>query len=156
TFNFVPNSQNTVDKFDIRADHHFSDADALTGSYSFNQVLNYAPGQFAANGGVTQEVRRQRAGLSETHSFGPALLNELRLNYVRTRESNAPQGLGTNYTVNSGIGGFTDQSGAFPGFPGLTISGLLGFNGNAFSPIIFRDNKYEIDDNVTWIRGSHA
>jgi Carboxypeptidase regulatory-like domain len=156
TFNFVPNSQNTVDKFDIRVDHHFSDADALSGSYSFNQVLNYTPGQFAANGGVTQEVRRQRAGLSETHSFGPATLNELRLNYVRTRESNAPQGLGTNYTVNSGIGGFVDQSGAFPGFPGLTISGYLGFNGNAFSPIIFRDNKYEIGDNVTWVRGSHA
>ena len=156
TFNFVPNSQNTVDKFDTRIDHRFSSADALVGSYSFNQVLNYTPGQFPVNGGVTQGVRRQRAGINETHSFGPATLNELRLLYVRTRESNAPQGLGTNYTVQSGIGGFTDQSGAFPGFPGLTISGYLGFNGNAFSPIIFRDNKYELDDNVTWIRGSHA
>ena len=156
TFNFVPSLQNTVDKFDTRIDHRFSQADALMGSYSFNQVQIYTPGQFPANGGVTQGVRRQRAGVNETHTFGPATLNELRLLYVRTRESSAPQGLGTNYTVQSGIGGFTDQSGAFPGFPGLAINGYLGFNGNPFSPIEFRDNKYEISDNVTWIRGSHA
>jgi outer membrane receptor protein involved in Fe transport len=58
--------------------------------------------------------------------------------------------------VQSGIGGFVEQSGAFPGFPGLGITGFLGFNPNAFSPIHFRDNKYEVTDNVTWIHGSHA
>ncbi len=145
-----------MDKFDIRVDHRFSTADALTGSYSFNQVLNYSPGQFPANGGVTQSVRRQMAALSETHSFGPATLNELRLTYVRTRENNAAQGLGTNYTVQSGIGGFVDQSGAFPGFPALSFTGYLGFNGNAFVPILFRDNKYEIDETITLIRGAHG
>ncbi|MBV8816737.1 MAG: TonB-dependent receptor, partial [Acidobacteriaceae bacterium] len=156
TYNFAPTLQNTVDKFDLRVDHRFSAADSLMSSYSFNQVLNYTPGQFAANGGVTQQVRRQMATLGETHTFGPATLNEVRLTYVRTRENNAAQGLGTNYTVLSGIGGFVDQSGAFPGFPGLTISGYLGFNGNAFVPIIFRDNKYELDDTVTLIRGAHV
>ncbi len=155
-FNYVPSSQNTVDKFDIRADHYFSHADSLTGTYSFNQVLNYAPGAFPANGAVLQGVRRQAAALGETHSFGPATLNELRVNYVRTRESNSAQGQGTNYTVQSGIGGFDQQSAAFPGFPGLSISGYLGFNGNAFVPIIFRDNTSEISDSVTWIRGAHT
>jgi hypothetical protein len=155
-FNYVPNSQNTVDKFDIRVDHYFSAADTLTGTYSFNQVLNYSPGAFPANGAVTQSVRRQAAALSETHSFGPSTLNDLRINYVRTRESNAPQGLGTNYTVQSGIGGFAEQSNTFPGFPGLSISGYLGFSANAFSPIVFRDNTREISDSVTWIRGAHT
>src|SRR5579872_2151095 len=155
-FNYVPNSQNTVDKFDIRADHYFSQADSLTGTYSFNQVLNYTPGAFPANGGVLQSVRRQAAALGETHSFGPSTLNEIRMNYVRTRESNSPQGLGTNYTVQAGIGGFAEQSSAFPGFPGLSISGYLGFNGNAFAPINFRDNTWEISDSVTWIRGKHT
>lgn len=154
-FNYVPSSRNTVDKFDTRVDHYFSRADSLTGTYSFNQVLNYAPGAFLANGAVTQAVRRQAAALSETHSFGPSTLNELRVNYVRTRESNSPQGLGTNYRVQSGIGGFTEQSGVFPGFPGLSISGYLGFNENAFVPIIFRDNTREISDSVTWLRGAH-
>lgn len=155
-FNYVPSSRNTVDKFDIRVDHYFSHADSVTGTYSFNQVLNYTPGAFPANGGVLQSVRRQAAAVSETHSFGPATLNEFRLNYVRTRESNSPQGLGTNYTVQAGIGGFAEQSSVFPGFPGLSISGYLGFNENAFAPIIFRDNTREISDSMTWVRGAHT
>ena len=84
------------------------------------------------------------------------MINEFRLGYVRTRFFNEPQGLGTNHTVLSGIGGFVEQSSDFPGFPGLGITGYLGFNPNAFSPIKFRDNKYEILDNLTWIRGAHA
>ena len=156
TFAFSPGRLNDTDKFDVRIDHRFSGADSLSSSYSLNETSTYAPGSFAANGGVTLSVRKQRWSLSETHSFAPATINEFRLGYVRTRFFNAPQGLGTNHTVLSGIGGFVEQSSDFPGFPGLGITGFLGFNPNAFSPIKFRDNKYEILDNVTWIRGAHA
>jgi hypothetical protein len=155
TFNYVPNRSNDGDKFDIRIDHHFSAADTLSSSYSMNMAETFNPGSFAANGGVTQENRRQRFSLSETHTFSPAVVNELRLNYVRMRFNNFPQGLGTNYTVQSGIGGFEDQSAQFPGFPGLNITGFLGFNANAFSPIKFRDNKYEITNSVSWGWGAH-
>ena len=156
TFAFAPSRRNETDKFDIRIDHHFSGSDTLSSSYSMNETTTYTPGQFEANGGVTLSVRKQRWGLSETHSINPAMINEFRLGYVRTRFFNEPQGLGTNHTVMSGIGGFVEQSSDFPGFPGLGITGFLGFNPNAFSPIKFRDNKYEILDNVTWIRGAHA
>jgi len=156
TFNFAPSRQNTTDKFDLRADHRFSAADALSSSYSFNQAETYGPGQFEANGGVTLHVRKQRWGLTETHLFGPKVINEFRLNFVRTRFFNQPQGLGTNHTVLSGIGGFVEQSSDFPGFPGLGFTSYLGFNPNAFSPIKFRDNKYEVSDSLTWVRGSHT
>ena len=156
TFNFAPGRKNTTDKFDLRADHRFSAKDSLNSSYSFNQAETYAPGQFEANGGVTLHVRKQRAGLAETHLFSPSTLNEFRLNYVRTRFFNEPQGLGTNHTVLSGIGGFVEQSSDFPGFPGLGFTGYLGFNANAFSPIKFRDNKYEIDDSLMWAHGAHT
>ena len=156
TFNFAPSRKNTTDKFDIKADHRFSEKDSLSSSYSFNQAETYGPGQLADNGGVTLHVRKQRAGLTETHLFSPSILNEFRLNYVRTRFFNEPQGLGTNHTVLSGIGGFAEQSSDFPGFPGLGFTGFLGFNPNAFSPIKFRDNKYELEDNLTWVRGAHT
>jgi len=68
----------------------------------------------ANGGGVTLSVRKQRWSLSETHSFTPAMINELRLGYVRARFFNVPQGLGTNHTVLSGIGGFVEQSSDFP------------------------------------------
>src|SRR5882724_6446579 len=156
TFNFAPSRKNTTDKFDIRGDHRVSEKDSLSSSYSFNQSETYSPGQFEANGAVTLHVRKQRAGLAETHLFSPSTLNEFRLNYVRTRFFNAPQGLGTNHTVLSGIGGFAEQSSDFPGFPGLGFTGFLGFNANAFSPIKFRDNKYELDDSLMWARGAHT
>ena len=156
TYAFAPGRVNDTNKFDLRLDHRFSSADSLSSSYSINQTMTYTPGQFEANGGVDLAVRKQRWGLSETHTIRPTMINEFRLGYVRTRFSNAPQGLGTNHTVQSGIGGFAEQSSDFPGFPGLGITGFLGFNPNAFSPIKFRDNKYEILDNVTWIRGAHS
>ena len=156
TFAFAPGRINDTDKFDIRIDHRFSSADNLSSSYSLNETGTYSPGSFEANGGVTLSVRKQRLSLSETHYFTPATINEFRIGYVRTHFFNAPQGLGTNHTVKSGIGGFVEQSSDFPGFPGLGITGYLGFNPNAFSPIKFRDNKYEILDSVTWIRGAHA
>jgi hypothetical protein len=156
TYNFAPSRRNQTDKFDLRVDHRFSAADALASSYSLNQTGTYTPGQFDANGGVTLDVRKQRWSLAETHNIRPALINEFRLGYVRTRFFNFPQGLGTNHTVMSGIGGFAEQSSDFPGFPGLGISGYLGFNPNAFSPIKFRDNKYEILDNIVWVHGAHS
>lgn len=156
TYAFAPGRQNNTDKYDLRVDHHFSASDTLSSSYSLNGTGTYTPGQFEANGGVTLSVRKQRWSLSETHSISPAMINEFRLGYVRTRFFNEPQGLGTNYTVMAGIGGFAEQSSDFPGFPGLGITGYLSFNPNAFSPIKFRDNKYEIQDSVTWIRGAHA
>src|SRR4051794_26410632 len=110
TFNYAPTRRSDGDKFDVRMDHHFSTADVLSGSYSLNDIEVYTPGSFAANGAVTQQNRRQRAGASETHSFSASMLNEFRLNYVRVRYQNEPQGLGTNYTVQSGIGGFAEQS----------------------------------------------
>jgi carboxypeptidase family protein len=155
-YSFAPSRRNQTDKFDLRIDHRFSNADAVASSYSLNQTGTYSPGQFEANGGVTLSVRKQRWSLSETHNIRPALINEFRLGYVRTRFFNFPQGLGTNHTVLSGINGFAEQSSDFPGFPGLGISGFLGFNPNAFSPIHFRDNKYEILDNVAWIHGAHS
>ena len=84
------------------------------------------------------------ASLGETHSVQPVHLNEFRLEYVRTDSSTTPQGLGTNYTVQSGIGGFVGtERGISQVSPASDITGYLGFNANAFSPIKFRDNKYE-------------
>ena len=55
TFN-SPGLQNTVNKFDLRVDHHFSAADALTALF-LNNVLTYR-GSFAANG----RVHKHRTG----------------------------------------------------------------------------------------------
>lgn len=156
TFNFVPSLRNTGDRSDGRVDHRFSDRDALAISYTFQRSETYTPGRFAENGAVALALRKQRVGVTHTHSLSSRTINELRLGYVRSRFLRTPQGLGTNYTVQSGIGGFEEHSREFPGFPGLSISNFLSFDVNAFVPIKFRDNKYEVIDNLTFIRGNHT
>jgi len=117
---------------------------------------HYSPGQFEANGAVTLHVRKQRAAWRRRTCSVRRHSNEFRLNYVRTRFFNEPQGLGTNHTVLSGIGASRNKARIFRGFPGLGFTGYLGFNANAFSPIKFRDNKYELDDSIMWARGAHT
>jgi hypothetical protein len=156
TFVYSPTRENSVDRFDVRMDHRFSETDSLAGSYSLHGSTGLIPGQFAANGAETLSLRRQLANVSEIHGFSPNMFNEFRAAYVRIARLQSPQGLGTNHTVLSGIGGFEDHSRSFPGFPGLTISNYLSFAGNTFRPLNFRDNNYQLMDNLTWIRGKHA
>src|SRR5262249_32534993 len=146
TFVYAPSRANTGDRSDGRVDHRFSDADSLSGSYTFHRSETFTPGAFPATGAVTLFLRKQRLSVVETHTFSPGMVNELRLGYVRARFFRVQQELGTNHTVQSGIGGFEENSREFPGFPGLSISGFLSFDVNAFVPIKFRDNKYEVID----------
>ena len=156
TFSYSPTRTNSVNRFDTRVDHRFSAMDALTGSYSLHSTQGFTPGQFPANGAETLAVRKQVAIAGHIHSFNPTTMNELRAVYTRLSRLQSAQGLGTNHTVLSGIGGFDEHTKVFPGFPGLTISGYLGFNGNSFRPLSFRDNNYQLTDTLTVIRGRHS
>src|SRR5262249_47515738 len=71
------------------------------------------------------------------------------------RSFSSQQGLGTNYTAQAGIGGFELTSKAFPGFPGLFISGYQGIDGNLFTPGQFRENNYNYRDLMTIAKGRH-
>lgn len=156
TYSYSPTRTNSVNRFNVRLDHRFSSVDTVTGSYSFHATQGFTPGQLEANGAEDLRVRKQVANLGHIHSFTSTTLNELRAVYTRLSRLQSQQGLGTNHTVLSGIGGFDDHARAFPGFPGLTISGFLGFNGNSFRPLSFRDNNYQLTDNLTLIHGRHS
>jgi len=157
TYNYSPGRRNDNYRFDIRLDHQISANNALQGGYSMQQGDNYTPGNLPQNGALTESPRSQMASLRDTHTFGPALINELRLGYVRDSTVFTSPDLTerVNHTVLSGIGGFDEQSQSFPGFPHLAISGYTGINGLAFYPLIFRHNKYELIDSITVARGAH-
>lgn len=156
TFVYAPSRTSRVDRFDTRLDHRFSGADSMSGSYSFQGSTAFNPGQFEANGAETISLRKQLVNVSEIHAFSANTINEFRAAYVRVARLQSQQGLGTNYTVQSGISGFEDHTRSFPGFPGLSISNYLSFNGNTFRPLDYRDNNYQVMDNLTWIRGRHS
>jgi hypothetical protein len=156
TFYYNAPFTSNVDQGNIRVDHRFSDSDSLFGRYSINNINQYNPGAFPTNGGDSRQLRTQSAVLNETHIFGPTLINELRLGYLRMYRTDIPQGLGTNHTVLAGIQGFDETTANFPGFPNISITGFHGISGNDFSPLTNPTNTYEILDAVTWNKGAHS
>jgi len=156
TFSQSLSSQDDTNQFDIRGDHQIRASDSLTGSYSFQHEPIIAPGAFPKNGGVTTEVKDQRAGPRWTHIFSPNMINVLGAGYTRTIYSGTQQGAGTNYTEESGIGGFDTTSQLYPGFPNLSINGYQGINGNTSVPITIRENTWLMRDNLTFIKGRHT
>lgn len=147
---------NNRNQFDIRVDHQLRSSDSLKFTYLFAQPQVYVPGSFPENGAVSTDLRHQAAGVSEVHTFSPHIVNEATLGYTRIRSFGAQQALGSNYTVQSGIGGFDITSTAYPGFPALTPTGYTGITNNAFQPLRFRENNYNLRDLATIIKGAHT
>src|SRR5262249_25920471 len=141
---------------DVRIDHRLTNSGTLKFTYMFLQPSVFAPAAFPENGAVATDLRHQSAGLSEVHTLSPNIVNEITLGYARFRSFGAQQGLGTNYTVQSGIGGFEVTSGTYPGFPGLTPSGFTGLTANNFQPLRFRENNFNLRDLMAITRGKHT
>ena len=157
---FFYNGANTSgpNQGNVRIDHRFSDMDTLFGRYSINDLSQFSPGAIPTVGGTDLSIRVQDAVLSETHSFGPTVVNELRLGYERMYAVSLPQAAGTNQTVLSGIQGFNETTANFPGFPTINITDNsgLGINGNDFVPLVNPENMYEIVDGLSWNKGAHT
>jgi hypothetical protein len=156
TFITSPAQTDDTDQYDIRVDHQFSLKDTLKASYSEQREDTYLPGSFPLNGGETHTVRAHRAGVGLVHTFTPSIVNEFTAGYTRLVYSGLPQGLGTNYTQQAGIGGYNQTSAEFPGFPGISLSGYTALNGNVSRPVRNRENQWVLSDNLTIVRGAHT
>jgi hypothetical protein len=156
TFLYSAPFRDTQDQGNVRFDQRISDKNSFFARYTINHTERFNPGQYPNNGGFTQRNRVQNLVWTDSHIFSPTLINELRLGYTRMHNANLNQGLGTNYTIQSGIRGYEETSLNFPGFPQLSITGFQGVAGNAFQPLVNPTNMYEIVDNLSWIRGAHT
>ncbi len=156
TFVYAAPFSNDQNQGNARYDHIFSTNDSMAVRYSINHLEAFNPGAYPQNGGSNQRQRVQNLVASETHIFSPTVVNELRLGYTRMHNANLNQGLGTNYTGQSGIGGFEFTSQNFPGFPNLGITGFQGIAGNSYQPLVNPTNSYEIVESISMIRGAHT
>jgi hypothetical protein len=132
------NNQSLVTTFD----YNISSKDQLRGRYIYNRL-----GQVDTTATLPQfylfaKAVYHVASLAEYHNFSPAFNNEFRLGYNRM---NNPKDAG-NF--------------AFPGldsFPNLVLNDLglqIGPNQNA--PQFTIQNTYQLQDNVTWVKGAHT
>jgi hypothetical protein len=160
-YNFSGASTEQMNEYSVKVDHTFSGKDSGFANYNYfddptfvptnNQCNsnNYIPG-FGCKDGLTVQL----ALLSETHVFTPTLLNEVRLNYERFRQSGIQQDVNDNYPALNGA-----SSGAYSNNTGLPVTSVSGFGslgGSYAMPQQRFDNTYQLSDTLTYLHHHHT
>ena len=84
-----PVIRNDVNQYDVRIDHNFGDKDSIFGRVSYSDNPQIIPGPFPgiADGSAfyqgNQSATAINAVVSETHSFSPNVVNEIRAGFNR-------------------------------------------------------------------------
>ena len=151
----------TIDHVDARIDQNFSTKDQMFGRVSFTPATYLGPNLFPgyADGGTypgNYTEQNFNGGLSETHSFSPTLINELRVGYSRLHD-NEPQPYSTQLGIPAqfGVQGIPQVPGN-GGFGTYDIAGLTSLGSKDFLPGVRGGDTWQVTENLTKLYGSHT
>jgi outer membrane receptor protein involved in Fe transport len=162
-YNCVLLGQLTTDQGLARVDHYLTSKDQIFAHYirsrrdSPNVDLNP---NFRYDGTFPNES----FAVQHVHTFSPSLLNEVRFGWLKANVSKLSPRTNTDFTIESlgitglKVGGPTgrplrpDEQ----GFPVMNITGYMGMGDSQASSNLDNSRTFQIVDNVSWIRGSHA
>jgi Carboxypeptidase regulatory-like domain/TonB dependent receptor len=162
--NYLAEPKRTLDQnnFDVRIDHTLSDKDFLFGRFSYEQQPGFMPSPFnnALDGGAFQDGYQNNAyrslAISETHTFSPDTINELRFGYNRINSHRFQLNYDNNVAAELGFPGvpFSANNG---GLPSISIDdGTAGIGSSGFLPSIEKQNSFELAENFTKVHGRHS
>ncbi|HEY7305046.1 MAG TPA: TonB-dependent receptor [Bryobacteraceae bacterium] len=159
TLNYQTSIRNTFDSdnLGVRVDQRISEHDQLFGRFSQNS-LTQQTGTWSELLGPTNQNKTDGSVfvVSETHTFSPSVVNELRFGYSHARPYRLPLAPDRDLYSEFGLTGVPPQ----PGMP----TGLLRFNGDPGIQAIGRRSGYYNDtgivkdysDNVSWFKGRQS
>ncbi len=134
--------------------HQFSTSDSLHGFYAFQKDVRTEPtlqGDTIPGWGDHRAAHRQIGTLSETHIFGPNLVNEARLGFNRITISFNPANL-----LDPSKLGIADGLSGNVGIPQIALSDIgLTFGGPSGFPQGRSDTTGVIADTLTKLAGRH-
>ena len=158
----TPELQNNYDKGTARVDHQLCRNDNLFGRLyhaGFDTFQPFGSSQLnetlVPGFGYSLTTRTTNVALGETHIFNPRIISEFRLAYLRVAGGQQSQNQGFDFAGRNGIGGIaptTDQN----GYPSINFSGAYTTAGDPANLFTRRDNSFDLLENLSWIRGSHA
>ena len=166
-FFYNPKERLENDQFNIRGDHKFGDRDTMFARVSWAGSQNTLPTTLPepANNFSFAEPTSQSVAISETHTISPAMFNEFRFGFIRTRvqqQISAPRQF-DEYGIK---GAFNDPY--IRGLPQFVVQGLstLGTSGPGDLPIeatgsanlpVDKFGKiFQFIDNVSWVHSRHS
>jgi len=154
----------TTDQGDIRLDEMISQRNTIFGRFSISNNYQPAVGTFPGFiGGGTNGVNNNMQGaLSDIHTFSPAIVNELRLGYIR--HNGSLYGTGQNGAATALKDGMALFPGPVVGVPSITFnySGSASAGSSEFTswgggdPNLNFETRLQAADNVSWTHGSHS
>lgn len=148
---------------DVRVDEVFSERDSAFYRFSTSRQPATIPSPFPglADGGGFFSGDEMNVGYSvaasETHTFSPSRVNELRLGYNRLHSSRFQFNSNTNVSGQIGFPGVPFESGTNNGgLPQLTFSDVATLGSPTFLPSNEIQNTYSLADTFTLISGRHT
>ncbi len=151
--------RNLEKRFTVKIDHQISSKNRLSGRYTQVPVRgdrgrgDFQIGRDEVNSGGTDYSWSKQILLTDTHTFSPRVINELRVNYTYGRFT---RNLPPMFDAVSGRNFSTEL-----GLPSITIGGLPDFAtggaGVGFSQSQQNENTehvYGISDTLSWVRGN--
>ncbi|MGI9074955.1 MAG: TonB-dependent receptor domain-containing protein [Bryobacteraceae bacterium] len=150
-----PVIQNDVNQYDVRVDHNFGDKDSIFGRVSYSDNPQLIPGPFPgiADGSAfyqgIQSATAINVVVSETHSFSPNIVNEVRAGFNRIATDRVQPFANTfGIPEQFGIQG-VPQVPSNGGLGSFFISGLTSLGSSEFMPSIEYSNTLQFTDNLS-------
>src|ERR1035437_5387924 len=144
-----------IDQFPRDVLHQFGTNDSLHGFYAFQKDVRTEPslqGDTIPGWGDHRSAHRQIGTLSETHIFGPAVVNEVRLGFNRISIAFHPAN-----TIDPTSVGLGDGLSGPVGIPQTTLSDIgLDFGGPFGFPQGRNTTTGVLSDTVTMLKGKHT
>lgn len=160
-FTSSPVTANNNDQFTVRLDQTFSEKNYLSVRYHFidgdslrfftNTLFNI-PIQ-TPDFPLMDEFRIQNMAVSDTHLLSPTVTNEARFGFNRGRFDSA---LPLNPRDPADFGFNLPSTKAIINMPLVAIAGFSAYGTFNDSPSFRRENTYQIQDNVAWVKGRHT
>ncbi|MBM3748875.1 MAG: hypothetical protein FJW34_24160 [Acidobacteria bacterium] len=152
----VANDRDAYNTWLAKIDHRLSNKDNFSFRYLARQNNNTNPFSGSNLGTFWSRVSERQSlfGLTYTHVFSPALLNEARAGYTRTANLEKGRYAGRDMAAEFGIPGTTTDP-TYVGFPRVTIRDLMALGDDEAVPVRYQVNNLQWADTVTWVRSGH-
>ncbi len=147
------------DQVDVKLDHNFSERDRLSVRYDFDDSsLTNTPilGPAGEGGGISGTSRDQQLAGIYTRTLSPQLVNEFRLDWMRTTVADTPPGYGSNLDTQVGIPGINTGTPS-SGLAWVCSAGYNCLGGDPGFPVVIQpQTSIEVADNLSLVHGRHS